>query len=275
MKPSIIKNRQSLSPDRSDALGGQLGAGGRNKIFFWLGIGLLLFSWSLVSYCLKQPILVPSPVATYRELARIVSGADFGRTIAVTVLRFVLGFGLTALLAMLLGAAAGLRWEAAALFSPFITLIKAIPTMAIILLAIIWLKSNAAPVLVVFLISFPVLYWSWKTGMEETDRKFLEMAAVFRVSFSRRLWEIYLPTTRPYVWAGVSSALGLGFKVCIGAEVLCQPRYGIGSAFQIEKANLNTAGVFAWAIICVALVGILDLAVKKLIAPRAKKSEKM
>lgn len=173
------------------------------------------------------------------------------------------------------GSSGRLAVEAAALFSPFITLIKAIPTMAIILLAIIWLKSNAAPVLVVFLISFPVLYWSWKTGMEETDRKFLEMAAVFRVSFSRRLWEIYLPTTRPYVWAGVSSALGLGFKVCIGAEVLCQPRYGIGSAFQIEKANLNTAGVFAWAIICVALVGILDLAVKKLIAPRAKKSEKM
>ena len=266
MKPFTIKNRQNSSRNQPEDFAEKPGAGGRHKVFFLLGIGLLLFSWSLIAYCLNQPILVPGPATTYRELVRIVSGESFGRTIAATVWRFLLGFGLTALLAMLLGAAAGLHQSIATLFSPFIALIKAIPTMAIILLAIIWLKSNAAPVLVVFLISFPVLYWSWKTGMEETDRKLLQMAKVFRVGFFRQLFEIYLPTARPYVWAGMSSALGLGFKVCIGAEVLCQPQHGIGSAFQIEKANLNTAGVFAWAIICVALVGVLDLAVKRWIS---------
>ena len=269
MRRFIIKSKEKPAgacPENPQA------AGGKDNIFFLLGTGLLLFSWSLLSYCLNQPILVPSPVATGGELVRIIGGEAFGRIIAVTLLRFLLGFGITALLAMLLGVAAGINRYIAALFLPVVALIKAIPTMAIILLAIIWLKSNAAPVLVVFLISFPVLYESWKTGMEETDQKLLQMAKVFRVGFARQLWEIYFPTARPYVWAGVSAALGLGFKICIGAEVLCQPQYGIGSAFQIEKANLNTAGVFAWAILCVAFVGILDWVVKKMITPKGKKA---
>ncbi len=236
-----------------------------DKVLFLMGTGLLLLGWSLLSYALQQPILVPSPAATFWELCRIVGENTFWQTIGITLLRFFAGFLITMLLAMLLGAAAGLRRDFALLFAPFIALIKAVPTMAIILLAIIWLKSNAAPILVVFLISFPVLYGSWKAGMEQTDTRLLEMARVFRVDFFRQLREIYLPSAKPYVWAGISSALGLGFKVGIGAEVLCQPKYGIGSAFQIEKANLNTAGVFAWAILCVLLAAGLELSVKRLV----------
>ena len=114
MKPFTIKNRQNSSRNQPEDFAEKPGAGGCHKVFFLLGIGLLLFSWSLIAYCLNQPILVPGPAATYRELVRIVGGESFGRTIAATVWRFLLGFGLTALLAMLLGAAAGLHQSIAA-----------------------------------------------------------------------------------------------------------------------------------------------------------------
>lgn len=242
MKISIIKNREKK----------------HNTILFLMGIGLLLIGWSLISYWLRQPILVPGPMATAEEIGKIVISSQFGPILGNTLLRFGAGFALTMFLAALFGIAAGLSPGLARVFAPFISLIKAVPTMAIILLAIIWLKSNLAPILVVFLISFPVLYWSWKTGIEETDGKLLEMAKLYRVGKVKTLCEIYLPSARPYVLSGISSALGLGFKVGIGAEVLCQPRFGIGTALQIEKSNLNTAGVFAWALICVVLVVVMD-----------------
>lgn len=243
MKTSIIKNK--------------------NQLLYLIGIGLLLISWSLISYLLNQPILIPTPLETLEQVLFIVRSIHFHRIIAMTFARFLAGFALTMTLAALLGILAGLSQSFAMMFAPFISLIKAVPTMAIILLAIIWLKSDIAPVLVIFLISYPVLFWSWKSGIEQTDRKLLEMAKLFRVKKSKVLSDIYLPSAKPFVLSGVSSALGLGFKVGIGAEVLCQPRLGIGTAFQIEKSNLNTAGVFAWAIICVVMVGLMDYAVKK------------
>lgn len=235
----------------------------KNIFLFLMGIGLLLFSWSLISYFLNQPILVPAPTATLREMQAIVLSPDFIKIVGITMLRFLLGFFITVLLSAIFGVLAGLSSSFAYVFSSFIGLMKAIPTMAMILLAIIWLKSDFAPILVVFLISFPVLYWSWKTGIEETDGKLLQMAAVYRIRPLRVLREIYLPSVKPYVLSGLSSALGLGFKVGIGAEVLCQPRFGIGTALQIEKSNLNTAGVFAWALICIVLVGLLDFLTKR------------
>lgn len=230
MKISIIKNREK-----------------QKSTSFIMGTGLLLIGWSLISYWLKQPILVPTPLATLQEIAGIIRGKEFWQIIGATLLRFGLGFSLTMVMAAGFGIGGGLSPKFAGVFAPLIALIKAVPTMAIILLAIIWLKSDAAPILVVFLISFPVLYWSWKTGIEETDGKLLEMAKLYRVGKTKTLFGIYFPSAKPFVLSGISSALGLGFKVGIGAEVLCQPRFGIGTAFQIEKANLNTAGVFAWA----------------------------
>lgn len=252
MKVSIIKSKEKK--DR--------------KILFLIGVGLLLLSWSLISYLLKQPILVPTPPETGRELVRIVRDNRFLQVVGATLLRFSLGFLITMLLAAVFGIAAGLEPRFASAFAPLIALIKAVPTMAIILLAIIWLKSDVAPILVIFLISFPVLYWSWKSGMEETDSKLLEMARLYQVGKKKILFGIYLPSAKPYVLSGISSALGLGFKVGIGAEVLCQPQLGIGTAFQIEKSNLNTAGVFAWALICVVLVAGMDVLAKKIIVFR-------
>jgi NitT/TauT family transport system permease protein len=53
-------------------------------------------------------------------------------------------------------------------------------------------------------------------------------------------------------------ALGLNVKVMIAAEVLSQPARGIGTMFQIERARLNTPGVFAWCAIVVGIAATLD-----------------
>ncbi len=54
------------------------------------------------------------------------------------------------------------------------------------------------------------------------------------------------------------ASLGLCFKVIIAAEVLSQPRYGIGTIFQIERARLNTAGVMALCILLIVLAALFE-----------------
>ena len=52
--------------------------------------------------------------------------------------------------------------------------------------------------------------------------------------------------SRPALAAGCETALGLGWKAGIAAEVLCQPNWAIGSGLQISKTYLDAPGLFAW-----------------------------
>ena len=142
--------------------------------------------------------------------------------------------------------------------APLVTVLRAVPTMGVILLSLIWFSSEAAAVFVSSLIVFPILYQAVLGGVESLDRQLLEMNHLFRIPPPRRLFHFYLPSLRPSVLTGVVSALGLSMKVMISAEVLSQPDKGIGTMFQVERARLNTEGVFAWSLLVILMTAGLD-----------------
>lgn len=176
-----------------------------------------------------------------------------------------MGFSITTILALVLGVLSGLKPSIRYALKPIVTLFKAVPTMAVILLALIWLKSERAPTLVAFLVTFPILYQNVVEGLLQMDVRLIEMAQIYNIGQLKMIKDIYLPSLKNYLLAGISSALGLTVKIVIAAEVLSQPYMSIGTNFQMEKVNLNTAGVFAWSLFCVLLVAILDFGVKKIL----------
>ncbi len=141
---------------------------------------------------------------------------------------------------------------------PIETISRSVPTMGVILLAIIWLGSEGTPVFVSLLIIFPILYRSLVEGMHSIDIKMVLFHRIHGVPFLKRLRCFYLPSILPFLRAGSVTSLGLCFKVIIAAEVLSQPQYGIGTVFQIERARLNTAGVMALCILLIALAALFE-----------------
>ena len=104
----------------------------------------------------------------------------------------------------------------------------------------------------------PIVYGNIFTGMSNIDKKLLEMGRLYKLSKKDMLINIYLPSLKSYIKNAIISGVGLNMKVIIAAEVITQPRYGIGTLFQIERANLNTGGVFAWLFIVVFIVYVFD-----------------
>ncbi len=98
------------------------------------------------------------------------------------------------------------------------------------------------------------------------------MAHVDRVAHYHLVKDIYLPSIKPYLLAALSTAAGLNVKVVIAAEVLSQPAVSIGESFQIARANLDTAAVFAWAIIAILIAASFDYAIKLLSRTSAAKA---
>ena len=81
----------------------------------------------------------------------------------------------------------------------------------------------------------------------------LQMADVFRVPWPRRFVFIWLPTIRPQLLAGCSTALGLAWKSGIAAEVIGIPDGSIGEMLYNAKIYLNTTDLFSWTVIIVII----------------------
>ena len=129
------------------------------------------------------------------------------------------------------------------------------------ILVLIWLDRDFVPVLICALMGLPVVWNSVTAGIRVTDPQLLEMAQVFRLTRWQTLKRIYVPSVMPFFRTACSSALGLGWKAGIAAEVLTVPRSSIGRMISESKLYLLTEELFAWTL----MVIVLSLLLQKLL----------
>lgn len=214
--------------------------------------------WAIASIIVDREIILPTPWDTAVYLLGMLSSSASWGAILSTLMRVVLSFAINIFASLVLGTAAGFIPQVAWTLEPVITVMKAVPTMGVILLSLIWFNSESAVLFVCTLIVFPVLYSAVTEGIRSLDKGLIEMHRVFHIPFPRALLRFILPSLSPFLIAGVTSGLGLSMKVIIAAEVLSQPGDGIGTMFQVERASLNTVGVFAWSVIVILLTAGMD-----------------
>ena len=219
-------------------------------LLFWLLV------WAIAAAAVGQELLLPSPARVAQELIRLARTGDFWLTISRSVLRVLTGI----LSAVVLGVGlAFLTHRSAvmeALFSPVMTLVKSTPVASFIILALVWLGRSAVPVFISALMVLPVVWANVSAGLKGIDPRLLELAQVYRLPRGRVLRRITWPSVLPHLRAALRSALGLGWKAGIAAEVLTVPPYSIGKRIYEAKLYLETTELFAWtaAVILVSLL---------------------
>ena len=152
-----------------------------------------------------------------------------------------------------------------ALFSPVMVLVKSTPVASFIILALIWLGRGILPAFISGLMVLPVVWANVSAGIAAQDPQLLEMARVFAFSRSRILRRITLPTVLPHFRSALSSALGLGWKAGIAAEVLTVPQPSIGKMIFESKLYLETTDLFAWTLAVILLSLVIERVLLKLV----------
>jgi NitT/TauT family transport system permease protein len=143
-----------------------------------------------------------------------------------------------------------------ALFAPFVTVIKSTPVASFIVLLLLFLGRDLLPVVIVVLMALPVIWGNVCAGIRNTDPLLLRTAKVFGFSRGRTLRRVYLPSVMPYFLSACRTALGLGWKSGIAAEVLTVPAVSIGKLLMEAKQYWEVTDLFAWtlAVILCSLV---------------------
>ena len=232
-------------------------------ILFW---GLV---WQLAAAAVGNPVLLPSPVEVLRTLGGLAATGDFWQITAVSIGRVLmgalLGIGLGLILAVLTSASPLVN----TLIVPAMTAMQATPVASFAILVLIWLNRDYVPVLICAMMVLPVVWNNVSAGIRMTDRQLLEMAKVCRLPKLRILSRIYIPSVMPYFRAACGSALGLGWKAGIAAEVLTVPKRSIGRMISESKLYLMTEELFAWTLTVIVLSLLLQKLILRLLRGRA------
>ncbi len=212
---------------------------------FWLLL------WGGLSALIQKEIYLPSPITTLRQLTANLSQPDSWLILGYSWIRVWGGFFLSFSLGILLGFPSGLNPAIHEWLEPMVQTIKSTPVIALILLVLIWVPSDMVPLIISFLIGFPLIWAQTTEGVKRTDPKLLEMARVFHLSPAKRIKQIYFPSAWPSIRHASQTAVGLCWKASVAAEVLSHPRFAIGSKLYDAKVYLETPDLFAWTMILI------------------------
>lgn len=232
---------------------------------FWLAV------WHLLSVWVGQEILLPSPLACLQAAVGIVSDPDFWRIVGLSVARIVLGF-LAALITGCVLAVLTVKFRLCrALLTPLLKLVRAAPVASFIILALVWIADGQVPAFIAFLMVVPIVWANVAQGIEQTDRKLLEMTKVYRVGRWRTFWKVWVPSVMPYLMAACTTGLGFAWKSGVAAEVICRPAFSIGSRLNDAKTYLETPAMFVWTATVIVLSVLFEKLFVKLAAALQKR----
>lgn len=240
----------------------------RTRAYAAVSIAGLLFAWTLAAHMVGREIILPGPASVGHSLAHLVAMPGFRVHLGATLVRGLVGFALSYSAGLAAGLAAGLSRPVDSMMRPLMVTIRSTPSMALILLALIWFKSDAVAIFVTFLVVFPIVAQNVTDGLRAVDPSLVQMARLFRVRPSRIVRELYIPAIVPYLAAGATAGLGLTWKVMISAEVLAGPKLGIGTQMDNARVFLNTADVLAWTVIVVIIGFLFDRVLESVVQKR-------
>ena len=234
-------------------------------VLFWLLI------WQLLAALAGQELLLPSPLRVARELIRLAGGAEFWLTVAQSIRRVLTGIVSAVLLGILLALLTHKSAVLRALLSPVMTLVKSTPVASFIILALVWLGRDVVPPVIAALMVLPVVWANVSQGLDGIDPQLLELAQVCRLPRGRVFRRITLPSVLPHLRAALCSALGLGWKAGVAAEILTVPARSIGKRIYEAKIYLETTELFAWTAAVVLLSLVIEGLLLRLVGRIGKK----
>lgn len=240
-----------------------------------MAVAAALVLWQLAAVLIGEEILLVSPLKVASRLAELVFETEFWSAVLFSFKRITLGF-IMAVASGIVLAVAAYRYRIVEVFLwPYMAVIKAIPVASFIILCLIWLNSSSLPVFISFLIVLPVIYTNMLQGFKSTTKEMLQMAEIFRLSFSKKLLYIYLPRLKPHFISALSVSLGLAWKSGVAAEIIAISDGSMGEMLYNAKLYLATADLFSWTVTIVVVSIVFEKVILSAVNRMFKRLEDM
>ena len=170
--------------------------------------------------------------------------------------RVLVGFCIASVSGILLGLAMGWNRTCEAIFRPIFELLRPIPPLAWISLAIVWFGlGEGGKYFIIFVSGFSNVTINVYTGAKAVDPELIGAAKMLGCSNRRIFTSIVLPSSVPYIFTGLQIAISSSWAAVVAAEMV-RSTNGIGWLITAGQ-SIGDMGQVMVGIIVIGVVGFL------------------
>ena len=193
-----------------------------NKILMQIsGILAIIVIWQIATANLHmfKPVILPPPSTVLVTMISMLGNGEIFMHAGYSLMRVLLGFVVAAVVAIPLGIAMGWVREISYIMDPIMEVLRPIPPIAWIGLALLWfgLGLNSAVFLVFIGAFFPILL-NTVSGVRSVDKKLIEVAYTFGARDLEVLRKVVIPASLPTIFTGMRVGMGIGWMCVVAAR---------------------------------------------------------
>ena len=225
----------------------------------------LLLIWQLA--CADPKSSLPSPLKIWSEARDLIVDPFFvngpqdiglGWRVWTSLQRVAVGFGLAALVGVLLGALVGQSQWAMRGLDPIFQVLRTVPPLAWLPISLAAFRdANPSAIFVIFITAIWPVIINTAVGIRNIPQDYRNVASVLRLNQAEFFWRIMIPSAAPYIFTGLRIGIGLSWLAIVAAEMLTG---GVGIGFFIWDAwNSSRLSDIVVALVYIGVVGfVLD-----------------
>lgn len=220
-----------------------------------VGLLLPLLAWMGATASGEDNVFMPSPAKVW---TRVLDWYDSGLLgdIGISTMRVVVGWALSALIALPLGLMIGTWRSVQALLEPLTDFIRYMPAVAFIPLVMVWVGiDEGAKVAIIFIGTFFQMVLMVAEDVRRVPMAQIEAAQTMGATRQEIIEKVIVPSAKPALLDTLRVTMGWAWTYLVVAELVAA-NSGLGYAILKAQRFLQTDKIFA-GILIIGLIGLL------------------
>jgi NitT/TauT family transport system permease protein len=221
---------------------------------------IFVLVWEILAILINNAFILPrvGPIleVLIHPFVDIQGSGSLVENAAISLTRVTTGFLLGALVAIPAGVMMGRFSMLDQIVDPLIQLLRPIPPIAWIPLALAWFKIGFASIVFIIFIGalFPILL-NTIDGVKRVNRTWIEASTMFGATELQTLGKVILPASMPTIWTGLRVGFGIAWMSVVAAEMLPGTSSGLGYLI-IYSYNFGQLQVTVAGMVVIGLIGL-------------------
>ncbi len=180
--------------------------------------------------------------------------------IIASLTRSFFGYSMAAVLAIFTGVLVGWSRKTYRVMEPTIELLRAVPAIALIPLAILWFGIGEEPkIFIIFIACFWPIFVNTYYGVSGVDDCLIKSARSMNAKESDVVFKVAVPSASPYIFSGLRISLGMSFVLLVASEMIAGNQ-GLGFLILYYEETFHISQMYA-VIILISLLAFMSIKV--------------
>jgi NitT/TauT family transport system permease protein len=232
-----------------------------------LAVGMIGLLWWLATTGLGSedrwisPVILPSPAEVIRSFPSLFRERALLQSIAATLKRVLIGFGLAAVVGVPLGIAAGSWRVIEAAGAPLALFGRNLPVAALIPLTILWFGiDETQKVMFIFIACVPFVYADTVAAVVGVPDRYVETAQTLGAQSHQIVTKVLVALALPDIYNGLRHLFGLAFGYIMLAELI-NAEHGLGYLLMASQRR----GMSEHIILILMIIGLLAYGIDRVL----------